>query len=146
MKVFRFSTIYLILLISILAPGLCPAEETIQPSPTPCDIHQGACKQPLSGGTGAVTLDITPKPVKAMADLTFRVHFSDISLKALPYIDLGMPGMKMGPNRVELKKTPDGTYIGNGIIVRCPSGKTLWQATIVAPDAGTAEFIFNVVY
>jgi len=111
-----------------------------------CDLQRGACTQPLSGGIGTVTLDISAKPVTAMSDLMFTVRVTGISLSDMPYIDLGMPGMKMGPNRVRLKPDANGTFTGNGIIVRCPSGKTLWQITVTVPGAGTAEFQINVVY
>ena len=111
-----------------------------------CKIHDGTCTLPLSGGSGAVIFDISPKPVKAMTDLVFKVRIDEPIPPAAPYIDLGMPGMKMGPNRVILKIADDGSYTGNGIIVRCPSGKTLWQATVTVPGAGTSEFIFNVLY
>jgi hypothetical protein len=36
-----------------------------------CDLHQGACAQILSEVT--VTLDVTPKPIKAMQALLFKV-------------------------------------------------------------------------
>jgi hypothetical protein len=95
---------------------------------------------------GTVTLDVSPKPVTAMSDLIFTVRFAGISLPDVPYIDLGMPGMKMGPNRVRLKPDANGIFTGSGIIVRCPSGKTLWQITVTVPGAGTAEFRVNAVY
>ena len=111
-----------------------------------CQLHQGACTQSLE--TSTVTLSVTPRPVKAMQDLLFQV-----SLKGKlppetqpPYIDLGMPGMDMGPNRVQLKSTGDTTYAGSGVIVRCRSGRRTWQATVTIPDVGRTEFIFDVIY
>jgi hypothetical protein len=113
---------------------------------TNCDLHHGICTKSLSGCT--VTLEINPKPVKAMADLLFRVTLSG-NLPAdtpPPYIDLGMPGMNMGPNRVMLKSVGPGAYEGRGIIVRCSSGRKIWRATVKIPKIGQAEFIFNVIY
>lgn len=109
-----------------------------------CNIQNGSCTQSLE--SGAVALDILPKPVKAMADLTFRVTLENLTPISDPFIDLDMPGMKMGPNRVRLKKTPEGAYTGPGVIVRCPSGRTLWQADITLPGVGKAAFTFHVVY
>jgi hypothetical protein len=109
-----------------------------------CDMHRGPCEQSLVGGTA--TLDIQPRPVKAMEDLTFFVNLSGIKPTASPFIDLGMPGMDMGPNRVHLKSTGPDTYEGTGIIVRCPSGRRTWKATLTVPGAGKAGFIFDVVY
>ena len=111
-----------------------------------CDLHQGACARNLSGST--VTLAVTPRPVRAMQDLLFRVAFSaKLPPNAkLPYIDLGMPGMKMGRNRVQLKFAGSDTYEGRGVIVRCPSGRRTWRATITVPDFGQTDFIFDVIY
>ena len=111
-----------------------------------CDLHQGVCNQNLSGTT--ISLAVTPRPVKAMQDLLFQVTF-DAKLPPntkLPYIDLGMPGMKMGPNRVQLKSAGNNTYEGRGVIVKCPSGRRTWRATLTVPDLGQTDFIFDVIY
>ncbi len=111
-----------------------------------CELHRGVCSQSLSGST--VTLAVTPRPVKAMQDLLFQVSFSDkLPPDAkLPYIDLGMPGMKMGPNRVQLKSAGNNTYEGRGVIVKCPSGRRTWRATVTVPDLGQTDFVFDVIY
>jgi hypothetical protein len=111
-----------------------------------CDLHQGACTQNLSGST--ITLAVTPRPVKAMQDLLFQVSFRGDPLPnaKLPYIDLGMPGMQMGPNRVQLKSAGNNTYEGRGVIVKCPSGRRTWRATVTVPDLGQIDFIFDVIY
>ena len=83
-----------------------------------------------------------------MQDLAFKVTL-DGQLPPdakLPYIDLGMPGMNMGPNRVKLKFTGKATYEGRGVIVKCPSGRRTWRATITVPGFGHADFIFDVIY
>ena len=109
-----------------------------------CVPHYGPCTKRLPGGM--VSLDIAPKPVKAMRDLTFTVALSGLKPSADPFIDLGMPGMVMGPNRVLLRPAGDGTYQGTGVIVRCPSGRLTWKATVTIPDKGAVEFVFDVVY
>jgi len=111
-----------------------------------CDIRKGACTQALENGT--VTLDILPRHggVKAMTDLTFTITLENLAPASNPRIDLGMPGMKMGPNQVLLQKTSEGVYTGAGVIVRCPSGRTLWQADVTIPGVGKAAFTFHVVY
>jgi len=115
------------------------AEDTVD-----CDIQSGGCQKQINGRT--VDLNIFPKPVKAMQDLTFQVKISGAPLGSLPFIDLGMPGMKMGPNRVILEKIRADTYEGQGVIVRCKSGRTIWQAAVTLPDAGRVVFTFDVVY
>ena len=137
----RFALVLLCMcLASNALPTMCAAAEA-EPN---CDIQAQSCTQTVNGRT--VTLDITPKPVKAMEALTFRVRVSGELLNAPPFIDLGMPDMKMGPNKVTLKKVEDSVYEGTGVIVRCPSGKTIWEARVTVPDIGQANFIFDVVY
>lgn len=111
-----------------------------------CDAHSGSCTQRL--GELDVILEISPRPVKAMQDLQFNLTLSGRKQMppATPYIDLGMPGMNMGPNRVILKPVGQGMYAGQGIIVRCPSGRRIWQATVTVPDIGAVKFIFDVIY
>jgi hypothetical protein len=113
-------------------------------SPIDCVPHDGSCTKTLLGGT--VFLDIAPKPVKAMHNLTFTVTLSGLKPSADPFIDLEMPGMIMGPNRVVLRPTGDGAYQGAGVIVRCPSGRRTWKATVTIPGKGAVEFVFDVVY
>lgn len=109
-----------------------------------CDIHKGVCSQSL--GDLTVSLEITPRPVKAMQDLVFKVALSEQPSPQTPHIDLGMPGMKMGPNRVALKNTGPGVYEGRGVIVRCPSGRRTWFAAVTVPAAGEVKFVFDVLY
>lgn len=136
----------LILFVFLMAaPGCISANDKYQEMIN-CDLHHGACTQNLAGSI--VTLAVVPRPVKAMQDLLFQVTFTG-KLPAsaqLPYIDLGMPGMNMGPNRVQLKSTGPATYEGSGVIVRCRSGRRTWQARVTIPGVGQTDFIFDVVY
>jgi hypothetical protein len=129
----------------LAAPGRIGAGDKYQEMIN-CDLHQGACTQNLAGST--ITLTVTPRPVKAMQDLLFQVTLTGKlpSNNKLPYIDLGMPGMNMGPNRVQLKPAGNAAYEGRGVIVRCPSGRRTWQATVTIPDVGRTDFIFDVIY
>ena len=120
------------------------AADKIPPDTINCDMHNGACTQEIAGAKA--TLDISPKPVKAMTDLRFHLILSGKQPTAEPHIDLGMPGMKMGPNTVRLEKVGEGVYEGTGIIVRCPSGRRVWKAAVNLPGLETVEFIFDVVY
>lgn len=81
-----------------------------------------------------------------MEDLTFQVKISGYSGSDLPVLDLDMPGMEMGINQVHFKVLRHGVFSGKGIIVRCPTGKKLWRASITVPEMGIANFVFNVVY
>jgi hypothetical protein len=111
-----------------------------------CDPNAGPCTQTLSEIT--VTLEVAPKPIKAMQDLSFTVTLTGKlpSVQKAPYIDLSMPGMQMGPNRVQLRSVGEHAYEGRGVIIKCPSGRKIWQATVTIPEAGQTDFIFNVIY
>jgi len=109
-----------------------------------CQAHEGSCKLPL--GKETITLEITPRPVTAMQESFFNVTITGNQPEKAPYLDLGMPAMKMGPNRVMLKSDGNGSYTGKGVIVRCKSGRRTWFANVVIPGAGEAKFVFDVVY
>ena len=115
-----------------------------EPNRVDCDVHAGLCRAHISGTR--VSLDIEPKPVKAMQDLTFTVTFAGEKPVVAPYIDLGMPGMNMGRNRVILKPAGELIYRGQGVIVRCPSGRRTWKAKVMVPEMGSVEFVFDVIY
>jgi hypothetical protein len=130
----------------IIGTSECPimASEKQYRQMVNCSIHCGSCTQSFFGCE--VTLDITPKPVEAMKDLTFTVTLEGRQPSAPPFINLRMPGMHMGPNQVALKPVSAGVYVGKGIIVRCPSGKRIWKAVVTIPGIGKVDFIFDVVY
>ncbi|MFP4350054.1 MAG: hypothetical protein ACOC3W_08885 [Thermodesulfobacteriota bacterium] len=114
------------------------------PSAAHCNIQTGPCTRALSGGT--VMLDIHPKPVRAMRDLRFTVTIDGLRLTKNPHIDLDMPAMTMGFNRVYLEPAGPGLYAGDGVIVRCPTGISTWEAVVVLPGLGEVEYTFDVRY
>ena len=129
----------LLFFLVLYAPVVLSAEPQIN-----CDAHNGVCTQTL--GQRTVSLEITPRPVKAMQDLVFKISLSGPEPSDPPYIDLGMPAMKMGPNRVVLARTQQGFYEGRGVIVRCQSGRRTWFANVVIPGSDGVKFIFDVIY
>ncbi len=134
------------ILAGILVGGgwLAPSPAVAGAAAINCDAHNGICTQ--SSGDLTVSLDISPRPVKAMQDLVFKVTIKGAAPDSHPHIDLGMPAMKMGPNKVVLKPTGPGAFEGTGVIVRCKSGKRTWFANVVVPDTGEVKFIFDVIY
>jgi hypothetical protein len=109
-----------------------------------CAIQTGPCTRLLDGRR--VTLDVQPKPVSAMTDLTFTVTIEGADEKTAAHIELNMPAMNMGKNLVALKRNEKGDFVGQGVIVRCRSGIRTWRAKVVVDDLGAAEFIFDVNY
>jgi nitrogen fixation protein FixH len=112
-----------------------------------CDLNRGTCGKPLPGGAGTLTLEIAPRPVSTMRELEFSVR---VACPAPPCaaqaaaIVLTMPGMYMGENTVALAPAAEpGLSRGRGTIVRCPSGRSLWRATVKAPPLGEVAFDFE---
>jgi hypothetical protein len=140
-KVRLFAAIFALIMLSA-----CPISSSgkSEPQRVECDVHAGPCSAHIS--ETKVSLNIEPKPVKAMRDLTFTVTFAGGTFVTAPYIDLGMPSMNMGRNRVVLKQVGDLVYRGEGVIVRCPSGRRTWKAKVTVPEVGSVEFVFDVIY
>jgi hypothetical protein len=109
-----------------------------------CDIDKGPCSKTV--GQRTVVLDIEPKPVRVMRELIFRISVRNGGEQREAVIELEMPGMYMGTNRVMLKRESSGEYTGKGIIPRCPSGKRLWRATVTIADTVEVDYLFNVTY
>jgi hypothetical protein len=107
-----------------------------------CSPDQGPCTAAAAGRQ--IIFDISPKPVKAMKELTFTISAGTGATAQTLLLDLSMPGMYMGRNEVILKKNPDGSYSGKGIIPRCPSGRKLWRVSVTIPGAGKVSYTFNV--
>ena len=105
-------------------------------------IHEKPCT--VIAGHRTITLNIDPKPVKQMKELTFSITVTPCDkLPDKLLLDLSMPGMLMGNNQVTLVKKHPCLYEGNGIIVRCMSRQTLWQVTILSDELNNPTFTFN---
>ena len=127
-----------------ISAEITPAIAKDKKSIVDCDIQNSSCRKSLPGCD--ILFDIHPKPVEAMKDLTFRVHISGKEPDGEPFIDLGMPGMNMGRNRVSLNEIDQATYEGIGIIVRCASGRKIWYAKVTIPGIGFVTYTFDVIY
>lgn len=144
-RVFKtISFVLAVILGGLFFPGIGAQSVFASDSRINCDAHNGVCTQTI--GDVTVTLEMTPRPVTALQDLLFQVTVSGPAAAKPTYIDLGMPAMKMGPNRVELKPTASGKYEGRGVIVKCASGRRTWFAIVAVPDFGEAKFVFDVIY
>lgn len=116
------------------AGRMAAARDEEKTGPARCAISAGPCEARMAEAGATVTLEIEPRPVRALADLTFTVR---ARRGALPLggadgeIALSMPGMYMGENRVRLASLGGGVYRGKGVIVRCPSGHRSWSAEVI---------------
>lgn len=104
----------------------------------PCDLGAGACTRALSGGT-EVTLELGPRPLKMMTDLSAVVSLRQRGSPAEPdavTIAFTMPGMQMGKNEIRLVRRGAGRFEGKAVLVRCPSGRRDWIAAVSVARAG----------
>lgn len=114
-----------------------------------CDLGAGPCTAPLSGG-GEVTLGLGPRPLRAMADLevTAEVREGGAPLAGAVSVRFEMKGMQMFPAEARLAPAGPGRHAGRAVLVRCPSGRRDWTATVqVTPPGGpprTAELPLEV--
>jgi hypothetical protein len=117
--------------------------------PAACDLQSGPCTLP-AGPDVLVTLDVSPRPIRALAELTFTVEArrgADPAAGAAE-ISLQMPGMFMGENRLALAAVGPGRHRGKGTVVRCGSGRRDWVAEVRLSPPGApplrATFPFTV--
>jgi hypothetical protein len=139
----KYITVFSLVLCAFLTlNNVAPAAVNNAPD---CEIDKGPCSKTI--GRMTIIFDIAPRPVKAMAELTFTLTITGNAAPPLELVlSLGMPGMYMGKNRVHLGRNTDGTYTGKGVIPRCPSGRKLWRATVEMPEKGEVSFTFNVTH
>lgn len=132
--------IAVLLVLALSISAVCYAGQAQKPD---CNIHEGPCVKEYDGMR--VVFDASPRPVYSMRELTFMVTVEGAAERPSALVlDLSMPGMKMGLNRVDLRMTEGGYYEGKGVIVKCPSGRKLWKAAVIRGEDIIAEFTFDV--
>jgi nitrogen fixation protein FixH len=103
-----------------------------------CDAAAGPCTRVLPGGD-EVTLDLGPRPLRMMTELAAVVTVRRGAAPAEPdgvTVSFEMPGMRMGKNEVRLARAGAGRFEGKAVLVRCPSGRKDWVATVSLAKAG----------
>lgn len=103
-----------------------------------CDLAAGPCTRILPGGD-EVTFELGPRPLRMMAELAAVVTVRRGGAPAEPdgvAVSFEMPGMRMGRNEVRLARSGAGRFEGKAVLVRCPSGRKDWVATISLARAG----------
>jgi hypothetical protein len=140
--------LFMALELAVLGVHLPSAAAGLEFIQADCRIDIGPCVKTEGGVT--VAIDVNPKPLKTLRELTFTATVSQEGrpvADASVTIDLSMPGMFMGKNVMRLATRRDGTYEGKGVIIRCPSGKRTWQAMVTVERAGkesVVSYIFEV--
>jgi hypothetical protein len=145
----KWLMLFVVLTLAFLYASVHRGEASgLQNTEPDCKMDAGSCIKTVDGLT--VSVDITPKPLKAMRNLRFRTTLSN---KGKPVTDasvsitLTMPGMFMGQNVIRLVHAHEGIYEGNSVIVRCPNGEKLWQASVDIRRSGretSVNYVFEV--
>ncbi len=135
----------------MLIIGCVTKKEYAEPN---CAIHEGSCVMLTDTGGYTVVFDMRPKPVRSMKESRIIVRLARDGVPVTDagvQVNLSMPGMIMAPNLTPLMPAADGSYTGQGAIIRCPSGRKTWRARVTIspgslPDQERhfADFIFRV--
>lgn len=143
---YRTGTALTVLVAVVLLSTVSPA--TAADAVPDCRINEGPCAS--AAGNLAIGLEVLPRPVKAMRELSFNVTVRDRGAavtSAAVSVDLSMPGMVMGKNVVILRHQGNGRYEGKGVIVRCPTGQRVWKADVAVKQGARtmhAPFLIEV--
>lgn len=108
-----------------------------------CDLQKSACSLETPNG-GRVTLNITPKPIPLVQELTIEVQIASMQAQQVA-IKFNGTDMDMGPNNVTLQAQEQGVFTGNGLLPVCIRNRMQWQAEVyVQTERGIiiAPFIF----
>lgn len=103
-----------------------------------CDLAAGPCTRSLDGG-GEVVVDIGPRPIRTMREITVRVEVRPAPTATRVAVSFSMPGMEMGENRVVLDRVGPGAFQGKAVLVRCPSGRREWLVGVDVSGPGAAR-------
>ncbi len=102
-----------------------------------CDLSAGPCTGTL--GDLELTLDLGPRPPRAMAELAVQGRLSRGGLPvdgAEVALWFAMPRMQMGENVSRLAGAGGGRYQGKAVLVRCHSGRRDWRVTAAVRHGG----------
>ncbi len=106
---------------------------------------QGAPVTAVRAGGAELSLETHPSPPVSRREVLFRLRAAETGRPlagATATLDLAMPGMDHGPNRVTLEERAPGVYEGRGILVMAGP----WRAAATLRHRGgrlTAVFRFN---
>lgn len=93
-----------------------------------CDLHVTPCEITIKDGT-SFTLDITPKDIPLMENITFKVKSSNANFDDLK-IRIYATNMMMGEFELPLKNMGNGNYETTVFLPTCPVGDMKWNADI----------------
>jgi hypothetical protein len=105
-----------------------------------CDAGVRLCA--ADAGDARVVLDLAPHPPVPLKELDAAVQLTRGGAPlagAEVAVEISMPGMFMGENRILLRAVGPGRYAGKGALLRCTSGRRDWLAEVVVRVPGGGE-------
>ena len=93
-----------------------------------CDLQKTACRLNLPDG-GTVTLDIQPRPIPLVQNLSIKVDTQVIKAQAVS-VDFKGTTMNMGPNSRMLSLSEPHVFTGTGMLPVCIRNSMEWQADV----------------
>jgi hypothetical protein len=121
-------------------PGAA-ASAVARPAAARCNLADGPCHR--AADDLAIALDVSPRPLRTLSRLAVA---ADVSAGGAPVagatveVAFAMQGMTMGENRSPLHAgDAPGRYAGEGVLVRCASGRRDWTATVTVRRPGRPE-------
>jgi hypothetical protein len=105
-----------------------------------CDAGVRLCA--ADAGDVRVVLDLSPHPPVPLKEIEVAVQVTrggEHLAGAVVAVEISMPGMFMGENRIPLRAAGPGRYVGKGALLRCTSGRRDWLAEVVVRTPGGGE-------
>jgi hypothetical protein len=105
-----------------------------------CDAGVRLCA--ADAGDVRVVLDLAPHPPVPLKKLDAAVQLTRGGAPlagAEVAVEISMPGMFMGENRIPLRVVGPGRHAGEGALLRCTSGRRDWLAEVVVRVPGGGE-------
>ncbi len=111
-----------------------PTVATPLSSPAGCDISQQSCS--VSQGDMTITVDITPRTIRSMVPLEYRVRVSGVEVESA-MLEMQGVDMFMGLNQTPLQASTSepGLFTGTGELGVCTTGEMTWRATVTVNTA-----------
>jgi hypothetical protein len=112
-----------------LWPMLNPDITEIAPLDPECDLRAGPCTSRFTDG-GKVSFGIEPRDVPVVKPLELEVRLDGLTARSVE-VDFQGTDMNMGFNRVALKSTGDGRFVGDGMLPVCVRQVMEWEARVL---------------
>lgn len=130
-KLLLYVVIVLLAIFSLAGLQGCNTNDsnvTLWPMDKNCDLHQENCTSTQDQATAS--LKISPHPIPIARPLGIEVTLSGLNPSEVQ-LDISGVNMYMGYNRVPLKSSKPGHWVGTSMLAFCTAEKMEWQITLM---------------